>query len=130
MSTARREAPGQLVAFAIWAAVGAGAALAVLGALTIGIFVAPVVAVVAWMLVRARGVDRSIAGAVSGVSLMLFFVAWVNREGPGTVCTVSAQSTTCEEQWNPWPWFALGLVLLLGGIALFRVWGRRQRSGP
>ena len=128
MSTTRQEATGQLAGFVIWAMVGAGACLAVLGVLTIGIFVAPVVVVVAWVLVRARGVDRSIAGALSGASLMLFFVAWVNREGPGTVCRVSAQATECEERWSPWPWLALGLVFLVGGIAAFQVLGRRHRA--
>ncbi len=118
----------QRVHFVLWAFVGAGACLAVLGALTIGIFVAPVVAVLSWVLVRRTGVDRSVAGAVSGVSLMLFFVAWQNREGPGTVCTVRTSFTECAERWNPWPWFLVGIAFLTLGIALFYLLGRHRPS--
>ena len=107
----------QRVCFVLWAFVGAGACLAVLGVLSIGIFVAPVVAFAAWVLVRTTGADRSIAGAVSGVSPMLFFVAWRNRKGPGTVCTVHAEFTECAERWNPWLWFVAGLAFLSVGVA-------------
>jgi hypothetical protein len=126
--TTNRDASDQRVLFVLWALLGAGACLAVLSVLTIGIFVAPVVAVLAWALVRATGADRSIVGAVSGVSLMLFFVALVNRDGPGVVCRVRTQFTECAERWNPWPWFAAGLVFLFGGIALFYALGRLRRS--
>lgn len=126
MSTTVEDRTGQRVFFILWALVGAGACLAVLGVLTIGIFVAPVVAVSAWVLLRATGGDRSIAGAVSGVSAMLFFVAWTNREGPGEVCRVRPQFTECAEQWNPWPWFVVGLVFLFAGIGMFYLLGRAR----
>ena len=119
-----RDRTDQRVLFVLWACLGAGACLAVLGVMTIGIFVAPVVAVLAWALVRATGADRSIAGAVSGVSLMLFFVAWTNREGPGTVCTVHTNFSECAERWNPWPWFIVGVGFLTIGIAVFYLLGR------
>lgn len=87
VGTARVE---QRVYFGLWSLVGADACLSVLGALTIGIFVAPMVAVLAGVLLVTAGPSRSIFGALSGVSLMLFFVAWTNRGGPGEVCTVHA----------------------------------------
>jgi hypothetical protein len=126
MSTTHRSRGDERVSFVLWALVGAGACLAVLGILTIGIFVAPVVVALAWLLLRTRGADRSVVGAVSGVSLMLFFVAWENREGPGVVCTVHASSTECAERWNPWPWLVVGLVFLSTGVTGFYLLGRRR----
>ena len=125
MGTARVD---HRVSFGLWSLVGAGACLAVLGALTIGIFVAPVVAVLAGVLLVTAGASRSIFGAVSGVSLMLFFVAWTNREGPGEVCTVKPHFTECAERWNPWPWFVVGLVFLSVGIIVFYWMGRLRPS--
>lgn len=118
----------QRLLFGLWFVVGAGACLAVLGALTIGILVAPAVAVVAWVLLATAGASRSVFGAVSGMSLMLFFVAWNNRGGPGEVCTVTPHFTECAERWNPWPWFAVGLVFLSVGIVAFYWLGRLRPS--
>ena len=127
MSTATHEdRTDERVLFALWAIIGAGACVAVLGALTIGIFVASVVAVLAGVLLIRSGPSRSIVGAVSGVSLMLFFVAWNNREGPGEVCTVKPQFTECAERWNPWPWFVVGLVFLSVGVLVFYLMGRTR----
>lgn len=114
--------------FVLWALLGAGGCLALLGALTIGIFVAPVVAVLALVLLKATGADRSIVGAVSGASLILFYVAWLNRDGPGEVCRVDRNVTECGEQWNPWPWVVIGIVLLSVGIAVFYRLGRVPTS--
>lgn len=125
MGTARVE---QRVYFGLWSLVGAGACLSVLGALTIGMVVAPMVAVLAGALPVTAGPSRSMSGAVSGVSLMLFFVAWTNREGPGEVCTVKPHLTECAERWNPWPWFVVGLVLLSVGIVVFYWMGRLRPS--
>jgi len=125
MGTARID---QRVYFGLWFLVGAGACLAVLGVLTIGFFVAPVVAVLAGVLLVSAGASRGIFGAVSGASLMLFFVAWTNREGPGEVCTVKPHFTECAERWNPWPWFVVGLVFLSVGIIVFYWMGRLRPS--
>ena len=105
----------QRVLFVLWALVGAGACLAVLGVLSIGYFVAPVVALGAWLLLRLAKPDRGMSGAISGVSLMLLFVAWQNRSGPGAVCKQSTNFSSCAEQWNPLPWLVSGLGSRLSG---------------
>lgn len=112
--------------FALWAAAGAALCLAVLSALTIGVFVLPVaaaalVALLAWQ--RSR--NRSALGLLAGAGTLLFYVAYLNRGGPGTVCTTSAGSTQCMDEFSSWPWLSAGLLLVAAGICVFALLQRR-----
>ena len=88
--------------------------------LTIGIFIAPFVGLAGLVLLsRERG--RAAATAlVCGPALPLLFVAWLNRDGPGNICTRPPSSQTCVEEWSPWPfgssrsrsWFIAGGVVI------------------
>jgi hypothetical protein len=108
-----------VVWFIAWLAVGAGAVLAMLAAFTIGVFILPFCIVATVVLASRRGSSQGLPGLVSGLSLPLFYVAYLNRDGPGTICTTSITSSSCKDEWSPWPWFAVGAVLLLGGVLLF-----------
>jgi hypothetical protein len=107
--------------FVAWAIVGAGAGLALLTALTIGplLLVAVVVASVVLMR-RPGGVGEGVNGLVSGVGVPLLTIAYLNRDGPGRVCETSATEQTCSTEWSPWPWLVVGVVLVAGGVLLFR----------
>ncbi|MFC1429626.1 hypothetical protein ACEZDB_03025 [Streptacidiphilus sp. N1-3] len=107
--------------FAAWLLLGAGWCLALLTALTIGVFVAPVVLAATALLLWRAGKRSAVGlpGLVSGPALLLFFVGYLNRGGPGDVCT--ADGTTCTEEWDPTGWLVAGSVLLLAGVALFLV---------
>ena len=106
--------------FAAWFLVGAGFVLALLGAMTIGIFVLPVVTVVGVLLATRRRSHVGWPGVISGLSLPLFFVAYLNRDGPGTIChTFTNGGSECTEEWSPLPWVAVGLVLLVAGVVVF-----------
>ena len=83
-------------------AAGAGLAVSVLGALTIGIFVLPF-AVALTVLLAVRH-PEGLIGAISGLGLPLLFVAYLNRDGPGTVCTSVAGGSSCTDEWAPLPW--------------------------
>jgi hypothetical protein len=115
--------------FAGWLAVGAGFAFGLLGALSIGVLVLPVAALAAAGLARRGDPGRGLPGLVAGLGIAPLFVAYLNRDGPGTICTTTAQSVACEDQWSPWPWFAAGVVLLCAGIAWFVI-GRRAPAPP
>lgn len=106
--------------FVLWAAVGAAGCLAFLTGFTIGFFIAPFAAATALVLLVVTPTDRSLAGVISGLSLPLFYVAWLNREGPGVICHEEPTFTTCSERWSPWPWLAVGVALLAAGIVAFR----------
>ena len=112
--------------FALWAGAGAALCLAVLTALTVGVFVLPVavaslVALTGWQ--RSR--NHSAAGLLAGVGVLLSCVAYLNRGGPGSVCVTSAGSTDCVDEFSPWPWLAAGLLLVAAGPCVFVLLQRR-----
>ena len=114
--------------FFAWIAIGAVFALSILGAMTIGMFVLPIaVGATAWLATRRHG-SGGLAGLISGLGLPLLYVAYLNRAGPGTVCTVdSGGGQSCTDEWSPWPWFALGAALVIAGVFVFVA---RHRGKP
>ena len=120
-----RDRPG-VIWFIAWMLTGAGYALGLLGALTIGPYVL-VITVGATILLATRA--RSLVGLpglLSGLSLPLFYVAFLNRSGPGTICTTTATSQSCVDEWSPWPWLVIAVVLLVSGCVWFAVANRRR----
>lgn len=111
--------PRSWPAFFAWLLVGAAFMVGVLSILTVGVpilLVAVVASVVLGLSKRAR---TGVPGLVAGLAGPLFYVAYLNRSGPGQVCTTTADVTSCVEQWSPWGWIAAGVVLLVAGAALF-----------
>jgi hypothetical protein len=116
--------------FVAWFFAGALCALAVVGALTIGIFVIPIAGALIAFLATRRGATDGISGLVSGLGLPVLYVAFLNRDGPGNICTVSATGSSCTEQWSPWPWLLLGAALVcLGVVVLARSTRGRDGTG-
>jgi len=120
------------VYFVIWMLVGASYAMVIVGALSIGIFFVPIAVIATVFLVRKPSSKRGIPGLFGGFALPLFYVAYLNRSGPGTVCT-QTQSTfgvgqSCTQEWNPWLWLAAGLVLLGIGTGIFIVASRSSKE--
>lgn len=120
--------------FALWAVAGAGVALGLLTAPTIGIFVLPA-ALVLGSLLAWRG-QRWLAGpgVVAGLGLPLLYVGYLNRGGPGTVCAgpsapapVEGGAGSCMQEWSPWPWIAAGLLLAVAGVVLALAAARRRQ---
>jgi hypothetical protein len=118
--------------FGAWMVVGALWALSILGMMTIGIFVLPF-AIAATVALRHKPGASAI---LTGLGLLLLYIAWLNRYGPGEHCTITPNSQSCQEMFNPWPWLLSGTALVFGGIGLFaRQTARRssitlpQRSG-
>jgi hypothetical protein len=123
---ARARHPG-FWPFLAWAATGAGLAVAIAGVLTIGVFVLPVVIVAVAVLVRWHGSrNASAIGLLSGLGVIPLFIAYLNRGGPGMVCTTSATGQTCTGEWSPWPFAAAGILLIAAGVIGYQLLRTRR----
>jgi hypothetical protein len=69
--------------------------------------------------------------ALSGAGVLPLVVAWLNRDGPGDVCTEwsGTQCAASTEEWSPWPWLAVGVVLVAAGVVLTTL-AVRHRARP
>jgi hypothetical protein len=119
--------------FVLWMLVGGSYAMVIVGAFSIGIFFIPAAVIATVFLVRKPSSRRGISGLFGGLALPLFYVAYLNRDGPGMSCRTT-QSTegvgqTCGQEWNPWLWLGAGLILLGVGIAIFVI-TLRSSKGP
>jgi hypothetical protein len=119
--------PAGVAWFVAWAAVGVGYAFSLLAIASIGWFLLPLPVIATVLLTRHSPARRGLAGLVCGLGAPVLYVAYLNRSGPGTVCT-STPGQSCTDEWNPWPWFAVGIALVLGGAAVFLA--RRRPSRP
>lgn len=71
--------------FIIWMLVGGAWAMAIVGALSIGIFFIPVAIIATVFLVRKPSSRRGIPGLLAGLALPLFYVAYLNRDRKSVV---------------------------------------------
>ncbi|HUZ80738.1 MAG TPA: hypothetical protein VMU73_00690 [Gaiellaceae bacterium] len=108
--------------FWAWALLGC---LGALGFVSLGMLVLGPVAVVGVAMASRPTIRRSALGLLSGVGVLLVYVAWVQRAGPGTTCWQNATSSGCDQHLNPLPWLVAGVALFVGGIAAY---ARRERA--
>lgn len=113
-STGRANEPSA-VAYIWWLLVGALFGFATAGMLTIGILLMPVVAVLVaiGLLVRPLRAPRAMLTIPGGLAVVPLYIAWLNRGGPGDVCTTLGNGgIRCTQEWSPWPFVAMSLVLV------------------
>jgi hypothetical protein len=100
--------------FCAFAAIGAAAAL---GAVSLGPLALVPAVVVAAVLLSRPNIRPSAFGLLSGAGFLLLYVAWVQRDGPGTTCWHTATASGCDQHLNPLPWLILGILLVFAGAA-------------
>jgi hypothetical protein len=99
--------------FWAWALLGCAAAL---GFVSLGVLVLVPVAVIGGLMASRSAIVRSAFGLLTGVGVLLLYVAWVQRAGPGTTCWHTATASGCDEHLNPLPWLVAGIATFIGGI--------------
>lgn len=109
--------------FGLWIFVGGAYAMVIAGAFTIGILFIPIAIIATVFLAREPTSRRGAPGLISGLALPVIFVAYLNRGGPGYVCTTSPGMdgfvTSCGSHYNPWLLLAAGMTLFGVGIGVF-----------
>ena len=96
-----------------WALVGCAAAL---GFVSLGLLVLGPVALIGWLMASRPTIRRSAFGLLTGAGVLLLYVAWLQRAGPGTTCWKTARASGCDHHLNPLPWLLVGITLFVGGI--------------
>ncbi len=99
--------------FLVWALLGSAAAL---GTVSLGPLLLLPVAALGVFLWSRPSVRRSAFGLLTGAGTLLLYVAWVQRDGPGTTCWHTATGTGCDQHLNPLPWLLIGIALLVAGF--------------
>lgn len=99
--------------FWAWALLGCAAAL---GFVSLGVLLLAPVAVVGGLMASRPTIRRSAFGLLSGAGVLLLYVAWVQRAGPGTTCWQTGTASGCDQHLNPLPWLLLGIAMFIGGI--------------
>lgn len=114
-------------AFAGWACVGA---LLLFGfaSLLVPILAACLVAaavLVGLLLWRAPDQWAGIFGLGFGGALVVGYIGWLNRDGPGNVCVFDHHGGWgCTDEWSPWPFYAVAAVMACASIGIC-AWVRR-----
>jgi hypothetical protein len=122
------SARAQLGWFLAWAVAGALYAVGVAGAASVGIFVFPVAIAGTILLSGQRRGLVGLPGIGLGAGGVLEYLAWVNRRGPGTVCSEQADGFRCVSEWSPWPFLAAGVVAVVAALVVFQVLRSRRWS--
>ena len=100
--------------FWLWALVGVGLGF---GISQIGVFTIPAGALVAVFLLRRPSMRHSAYGVPVGIGIPLLIVAYINREGPGTVCHTVSNGLECAHGLpDPKRWAAVGLAFIVAGV--------------
>jgi hypothetical protein len=99
--------------FWAWTAIGATGAL---GLISLGPIALGPALIAGAAISRSHSARRSAFGLLAGAGLLSLFVAYVQRDGPGTTCWHTASASGCDQHLNPIPWLVVGLVLVVGAV--------------
>lgn len=91
-------------------------ATAALGLVSLGLLTLIPAVIAATAFTRNASARRSAVGVLAGAGFLLLYVAYVQRQGPGTTCWRTATATGCDQHLNPIPWLVVGLALVVGGV--------------
>ncbi|MDY0814117.1 hypothetical protein [Kitasatospora purpeofusca] len=115
-----------LLGAALWFLDGAALTFGLASILTIGLLLLAAGAAGAVLLGRSAAFRRSWPMVLGGPAAVLAYLAYLNRSGPGTVCTTTMTSSSCVEEYSPWLFLGLAVLLLVVAAGLwYRAVGSR-----
>lgn len=108
-----RLAPFLDWAFWLWAIVGVGLAFSLS---SLGPILGLPVVVLAVLMARHPRLRPAWLGVFVGFGVLLLFVAYLHREGPGVTCWQKENASGCDQHPDPRPWLVLGIVFVAAGL--------------
>ena len=100
--------------FFVWALLGSAAAVA---SISLGPLLGLPTIVAGVLLWRLRPDARGATfGLLTGAGALSLYVAWLQRDGPGTTCWHTATASGCDQHLNPLPWLVAGAALVAAGL--------------
>jgi hypothetical protein len=111
----------RIAALVLWFAVGVSYGFGVAALLTVGALLLLVALAGTALLVSRRATRGGWPAAICGPAIVLLYIAYLNRNGPGTVCTTTGTGGSCVDEYAPWPFVAAAVVLIVVGAALVGV---------
>jgi hypothetical protein len=118
-----------------WAVVLGLADLTLITAMSVGVFLLPVAAVVLVLVARrSHAWPESMLGGLIGLGAVCCFVAYRNRAyapclPAGTPIQLAAGERLTCGGFAPMPWLAVGALLLLVGLATYLIFSLRTSRG-
>ncbi len=113
-----RDSSVGLLGGVLWFLDGAALAFGLASIPTIGLLLLAAGGVGAVLLGRSATFRPSWPAVVGGPAAALAYLAYLNRSGPGTICTTTATAGNCVQQYSPWPFLGLAVLLLAVAAAL------------
>ena len=80
--------------FWAWAVLGAAAALAIV---SLGPILAVPILLIAYLMASRPGIRSSAFGLLSGAGVLLLYIAWLQRAGPGNTCWQTQTASGCDQ---------------------------------
>jgi hypothetical protein len=108
----------RIAGLSLWFTVGIIYGFGFAALLSVGVLLLLVAAAGTVLLVRSRATRDSWPAVICGPAIALLYIAYLNRDGPGTVCTTSGSGQSCVAEYTPWPFLAGALFLAVVGVAL------------
>jgi uncharacterized membrane protein YccC len=115
--------------FVLWALVGALFGFATVSFIVIAFIPAIVILILA---ITRKNLIPSGWGVLAGLGSIPVLVAYIQRQGPGTVCTYTPTETSCQDYLNPLPWLIAGLAMVAVGVGgqFIRMKRDRHETNP
>jgi hypothetical protein len=108
----------RIAAFILWFIVGVAYGFGVAAVLSFGALLLAVALVGTGLLVWRRATRVGWPTVICGPAITLLYIAYLNRSGPGTVCTTAASGQSCVDRYSPWPFVAAAAILIAAGVVL------------
>lgn len=110
----------RVLEFLAWAGVATLVVVGFVSILSVGLLLLAVGCVAGALVLRWRnGLARAAFGVLAGAGVPFLYVAWTNRSGPGSVCTHDRRGSSCTQELSPWPWLAIGLLLIASSVVAY-----------